>query len=107
MDNLSGNGREVSITERDPSDLISATHEVSAASFRNSVGANGLPKAILLRPKLTYVGLCILAIAVLLTIVIPGVLLGVVAHQAELGVALSAAITAILTLVGKVCGWPA
>lgn len=78
---------------------------MSAASFHNPVGGNEFHDAILLRPKLTYVGLCILAVAVLLVIVVPGALFGVMVGQAELGIALSAAITGVLALVGKLCGW--
>lgn len=78
---------------------------MSAASFYNPVGVSDFPDAILLRLKLTYVGLCILAVAVLLAIVVPGALFGVMVGQAELGIALSAAITGIVALVGKLCGW--
>lgn len=78
---------------------------MSAVSFDASVGANDFPIAILLRSKLTYVGLCTLATAVLLAVVVPGALLGVMAGQAELGIGLSAAITGILALMGKLCGW--
>lgn len=78
---------------------------MSAASFHNPVGANGCADAILLRPKLTYVGLCILAMTVLLAIVVPGALFGVMVGQAELGIALSAAITGVFALVGKTRGW--
>lgn len=105
IDNRLRNGQEVCITERRPSDLISAVHDLSAARFRNPVVAHGFPDAILLRAKLTYFGLCNLAIAVLLAIAIPGVLLGVMTRQAGLGVALSAAVTGVFALVGKVCGW--
>lgn len=78
---------------------------MSAVSFDPSVEANSFPLAILLRPKHSYVGLCILAAVVLLAIVVPGALLGVLIGQAELGIALSAAITGIFALVGKFRGW--
>lgn len=78
---------------------------MSAASFDPPVAANGSPIAILLRPKNPYVGLCILITAVLLAIVVPGALFGVMFGQAELGIALSAAITGLFALVGKLCGW--
>lgn len=78
---------------------------MSAISFDAPVGPNSFPIAILLRPKRTYIGMCIPAMAVLLAIVVPGVLLGVMVGQAELGIALSAATTGIFALVGKLCGW--
>lgn len=105
MENRPSQAQKVRITERHPSNLISATHHMSAASFHDPFGAHVFPDAILLRPKLTYVGLCILAVAVLLAIVIPGALFGVMVGQAELGIALSAAITGIFALVGKLRGW--
>lgn len=78
---------------------------MSAVSFDPPDEANSFPIAILLRSKHTSVGLCILAVAVLLAIVVPGALLGVLIGQAELGIALSAAITGIFALVGKLRGW--
>lgn len=78
---------------------------MSAVSFDPPVEPNSFPTAILLRSKHTFVGLCILAVAVLLAIVVPGVLLGVLIGNVESGIALSAAVTGIFALIGKHCGW--
>ncbi|KAK2615962.1 hypothetical protein N8I77_002683 [Diaporthe amygdali] len=98
-----GNGQEVLITRRTPSSLTLATRHMSAV-FEAPLGASGSPKAILLRPKLTRIGLCLVALAVLLAIVAPGVLLGVMVGQAELGITLSATIAGTFALADKLRG---
>lgn len=105
IETQSSHGQEVRITERSPSNLTWATHHMSAVSFDAPVGADDSSIAILLKPRLTHFGMLTLTAAILLAIVVPGALFGVMVGQAELGIALSAAITGILALVGKHYGW--
>ena len=100
------NGREVLIARSSPTSLDQAAHHMLAVSFGASPGAVGPPKAILLRPKLSYIDLGLVSVGVLLAIVAPGVLLGVMARNAELGITLSAAIAGTFALAGKLRGQP-
>lgn len=74
------------------------------AGFARSPGANGSHKAILLRPKLSSIGLGVVSLGILLAIAAPGVLVGVIVGQAELGITLSAAIAGTLALAGNLHG---
>lgn len=81
-----------------------AIHHMSAVGHGAPAGASGSPKAILLRPKLTHVGLGLVAVAILLAIMVPGVLLGVMAGKAEMGITLSATIAGTFALADKLRG---
>ncbi|KAJ0119984.1 hypothetical protein J7T55_000834 [Diaporthe amygdali] len=99
----SSNGQEVFVTRRSPSNLNLAIHQMSAG-LGSPLGASDSPKAILLRPKLTHTGLGLVAMAIILAIVAPGVLLGMMAGDAELGITLSATIAGTFALAGKLHG---
>lgn len=81
-------------------------------SFCSSLGAFSSPKAILLHPRLSKIGLGLVTGTVLLAIVAPGLLLGVMLGQAEMGITLSAAIAGTFALAGNLRGqdrharWP-
>lgn len=100
----SGDGQEVLVTRRTPSSLALATHHLSTVSFTTPLRPGGSPKAILLRPKFTHIGLGLIAMVVLTAIAAPGVLLGVVVGEAELGITLSATIAGTFALAGKLRG---
>lgn len=82
------------------------------ASFCSSLGASSPPKAIVVHSKLSNIGLGIATITVLLAIVTPGLLVGVMLGQAEMGITLSAAIAGTFALAGNLRGqdrharWP-
>lgn len=61
-------------------------------------GDSAAPKAILLHSALSQSGIVLLATLVCLIVVGPGIVLGVLTKQAELGIALSAAIAAVFGL---------
>lgn len=70
-------------------------------SFCSSIGASSPQKAILVHPTLSYLGLSLTILAVMLIIVAPGVLIGVMLGKAELGITLSAAIAGTFALAGN------
>lgn len=100
----SGDGQEVLVTRRTPLSLALATHHLSTMSFTAPLRPGGSPKAILLRPKFTHIGLGLISMVVLLAIAAPGVLLGVMVGEAELGITLSATIAGTFALAGKLRG---
>lgn len=61
-------------------------------------GDSMTPKAILLRHELNQGGVVVIATLVIIIVVGPGTVLGVLMRQAELGIALSAAIAAVFGL---------
>lgn len=69
--------------------------------FYSSLETSSPSRAILLHPRLSYIGLLLITVTVLLAIVAPGVLLGLIVGQAELGITLSAAIAGTFALAGK------
>lgn len=72
--------------------------------FCSSLGTSSPPRAILLHPRLSQFGLLLATVTVLLAIVAPGVLLGLIVGQAELGITLSATIAGTFALAGKLRG---
>lgn len=100
------NGCEVLIARSSPSSFDQVAHHMFAFGFGASPGAIDPLKAILLRPKLSYIGLGLVSLGVLLAAVAPGVLLGVLAQNAELGITLSAAIAGTFALAGNLRGKP-
>lgn len=85
---------------RRPNTLSSAINFIADHQTFAVGGDSPAPRAILLRRELTDTGIVLLATAVVLIIVGPGVILGVLTKQAELGIGLSAAIAAVFGLVG-------
>lgn len=61
-------------------------------------GESLTPRAILLRHELSQGGMVLIATLMFLIVVVPGTVLGVLTKQAELGIALSAAIAAVFAL---------
>lgn len=94
------NGQQVFVRRNCPSSFNSATRHMFAVSFSPSLGVINTPRAILIHPKLSNIGLGLTFVTVLLAIVAPGVLLGVMMEQAELGITLSAAIAGTFALAG-------
>lgn len=94
-------GQQVFIRRNCPSSFDSAARHMFAVSFSPSLGVVDPPTAILIHPKLSNIGLGLTFVAVLLAIVAPGVLLGVIVGQAELGITLSAAIAGTFALAGN------
>jgi len=62
----------------------------------------GFEEEIFLRPKLTKAVISVLAVVVLSLIVVPGVVLGVLMEQVQMGIALSGAVA---TVVGIFAGF--
>lgn len=97
-------GQEVLVARNCTSSLGPPTRHMFTVDFCSSLGASSPPKAMLLHPKLSQIGLGFAIATVLLAIVIPGVLVGVVLGQAELGITLSAAIAGTFALAGNLRG---
>ena len=75
-----------------------SSHRDFASNYEATGPREAAPKAILLKRELTSYGLSVIAFAVLLAVVSPGLLLGALTAKAELGIGLSAAIAGTLAL---------
>lgn len=97
------NGQEVIVTSSCLSAFDLAINHAFALDFWASPGGIGPARAILLQPKLSQTGLCLLTSPVLLAVVALGVILGMTPGQAELGITLSAVIAGTFALAGSLC----
>lgn len=92
------------MTRNCPSSFDPAPRHMFTVSFCSSLGASDPSRAILLHSRLSNTGLALAVVAVLLAIVAPGVLLGVIVGQAEIGITLSAAIAGTFALAENLRG---